>query len=477
MDSQLSKETIDGMTLEELFRALPAPRKEPGARGRIRERVLAKRTLVAVIDDDPTGTQTVHDVPVCFAWSPGVLEPIARAGDPLVFISTNSRALGPGAAFRAAREAAGNASRAARGAGRSVALVSRSDSTLRGHFPREVEGIFRGLREEPDIVVIAPAFFEGGRYTVCDVHWVLQGGRLVPAGKTEFARDPAFGYASSDLRLWVEEKTAGRVKARSVLSVPLDAIRTGGPDEVARLFRTAPRPATFVINACADEDLEVVALGILEAEDAGRRFVGRTAASFVKARAGVPDRGLLSPAEIGARGGPVLFVAGSYVQRTSRQLDALLATGRVEPVEFRAEAASSRRGMASEAADAARRVSALLRQGRSVVFSTSRGVDPGRTGRDFLRFGAEVMRGLCAAVAGLTERPSVIVAKGGITSIEVARSGLGVRDARVAGQALPGVPVWRLGTGCRFPGLPYVVFPGNVGEEGALRDLLGRLEA
>ncbi len=430
---------------------------------------------MAVIDDDPTGTQTVHDVPVCFEWSERELGPAARAGEPLVFISTNSRALDWRTAQRVGREAARGAGRSARSAGRPVAIISRSDSTLRGHFPRELDGIARGLGETPDIVLIAPAFFEGGRYTALDVHWVSQGGRLTPAGKTEFAKDPAFGYASSNLRAWVEEKTGGRVKEDSVLSISLDAIRLGGPQEVCRLFRSAPLGATAVVNACAYDDLDVVVLGMLEAGQQGRRFLCRTAASFVKSRAGVPDRGLLAGAELGAGSGPVLFVVGSYVQKTSRQVEALVAKGAVEQVEYHAEAAVSRHALGRESQAAAARASQLLRRGSNVVLCTSRAVDASRSGRDFLRFGAELMRGLCAAVAGISERPGAIVAKGGITSIEVARTGLGARDARVAGQALPGVPVWRLGQGCRFPGLPYVVFPGNVGEEGALGDLLSRL--
>jgi len=472
MSSQLSKEISEGMTLEELSRALPAPWKEPDARRRIRERVLAAGTLIVVVDDDPTGTQTVHDVPVCFRWTPRTLRPVFRSRDPLVFVSTNSRGMSSAAAARTARAVGRNAAREARGAHRPLAVVSRSDSTLRGHFPREVTALARGLGTASDLVLVAPAFFEGGRLTAGDVHWVVQEGRLVAAGRTEFARDPVFGFASSDLRQWVEEKTGGRVKAEGVLSISLDQIRTGGPGAVGRFLANAPRGATIVVNACADEDLEVVVLAMLDAEDAGRRFLCRTAASFVKVRAGIADRALLSAAEIGADGGPVLVVAGSYVQKTSRQLASLLSAGRVEGIEFSAEAARSRGSLARESAEAARRVSACLRQGRSAVLYTSRTLS---TGGDFLRLGAAIMSGLCAAVARLDARPSAVIAKGGITSIQIAREGLGARDARVAGQALPGVPVWRLGVGSRYPGLPYVVFPGNVGEEGALLDLLERL--
>jgi uncharacterized protein YgbK (DUF1537 family) len=94
---------------------------------------------------------------------------------------------------------------------------------------------------------------------------------------------------------------------------------------------------------------------------------------------------------------------------------------------------------------------------------------------DFLARGARIMAGLCESVRLLPDAPAAIVAKGGITSLEVARRALGARDALVAGQVLPGVPLWRLGTGARFPGIPYVVFPGNVGEDGALLEVLARV--
>ena len=72
-------------------------------------------------------------------------------------------------------------------------------------------------------------------------------------------------------------------------------------------------------------------------------------------------------------------------------------------------------------------------------------------------------------------RPRFIVAKGGITSSEVGTKGLRVRRARVMGQILPGVPVWQTGPESRFPGLPYVIFPGNVGDENALRNAVEKL--
>ena len=50
-----------------------------------------------------------------------------------------------------------------------------------------------------------------------------------------------------------------------------------------------------------------------------------------------------------------------------------------------------------------------------------------------------------------------------------------MKRARVLGQLLPGVPVWELGDETKFPGLPYIVFPGNVGGPTALVEAVERL--
>ena len=462
------------MTIEDLRRAQPPVRTIEGARALIHERTRADGIRVAAIDDDPTGTQTVSGVRVSLGWSPTDLRRAIASADTLFFVCTNSRGLAERAAARLGGTVGRRLRRAARREGVRVVPLSRGDSTLRGHYPAEVDGLARGFGPAPDALIIAPAFFEAGRFTADDVHWVEQGGALVPASQTEFARDPVFAYRSTDLRSWVEEKTRGRWRASDVVSLSLALIRDGGPGAVADRLAGMSGGVPVIVNAIAYEDLEVVALGIIDAERAGRRFLYRTAASFAKVRRrhrrqGPPVRG-----GDRRRWGPVLVVAGSWVGRTSRQLEHVRAAGLADEVEFRAAALCSAAGYTEEVRRAARAVSASLSGGRNVVLATSRDRIPSH---DPLAFGRRVMRGLCESVSRTTGRPSAVVAKGGITSVEVARSALGATDAFVPGQIIPGVPLWRLGEGSRFPGVPYVVFPGNVGGDDALAEVLRRLGA
>ncbi len=458
------------MTLDELLKHQPPERRIDGARTRIRERLEASRRVLAVLDDDPTGTQVAHDVDVYTAWSEATLAEAFAAPAPAFFLSTNSRSLPGDEAAALARSTARALDAAARAAGKRVLPASRSDSTLRGHFAEEVYALADTLPGPWDGVIVAPAFFEGGRYTVDDVHWVVQGGKAVPAHETEFARDPAFGFSTAHLPTWIEEKTGGRMPADRALIVSIEMLRGEGPEAVADLLAAADRLRPVVVNAASYADLEVFVLGLQEAEERGKRFLYRSAASFVKVRAGIPDRPLLEAQELAADGGPGLVVAGSYVQRTSRQLDRLLACPGVAGVEVAVDRlldAAHRDDEIRRATDAA---DAIHAADDTAVLFTSR-APLTLPGERFLEAGSAIMDGLCRIVRGLARRPSFVIAKGGITSHRLATEALDTVRARVLGQAAPGVPVWRLGDESRMPRVLYVVFPGNVGTDDTLAEV------
>ena len=207
--------------------SLPAELRIPGALEEIRSRVAESGRRVVVLDGDPTGTQTVHGVPVLTTWSVEDLRGALRGPSPTFYVLTNSRSFPEGEAVEINREIASNLALAAEQAGVEVVLTSRGDSTLRGHYPAETDALREALGADFDGVILCHCYLEAGRITVEDVHWVRQGGTLVPAGETEFARDASFGYSSSGLLAWVEEKTAGRVPASEVASVGFAEIREG----------------------------------------------------------------------------------------------------------------------------------------------------------------------------------------------------------------------------------------------------------
>jgi uncharacterized protein YgbK (DUF1537 family) len=459
----------------------------------IQRRVRAQDRIVAVLDDDPTGTQTVHGLWVVARWTPVALRSVlargpARSGAGQTFyILTNSRSLPEAEAAALNREIAHDLAAASKETDRPVDVVSRSDSTLRGHYPAEVDALRETL--EPllgytyDGTIVYPYFAEGGRLTAHDIHWVTEpdaasgGERLVPAAQTEYARDVTFGYQHSNLRQWVEEKTGGRTGADQVVSISLDVIRRQGPRGVRRALAQVTGGQVAVVNAVTYRDVAVFVAGLLAAQDAGQRFLFRTAASFVKVRGGVSDRGLLTACEMIGPGASEaerhdgtggLIVVGSYVDKTTRQLDRARRLSGLISLELSVPQVLDPCSREDQLRRLTQAANAALSSGQDALVYTSREriTERGRAGE--LDIGQEVSAALVDVVRGIRPTPRYVIAKGGITSSDVVTRGLGVQRAWVLGQILPGIPVWRLGTESRFPGLAYTVFPGNVGDDDSL---------
>ena len=457
----------ENVQIEDLESCITGAQCVPDARRTIGSALGDSGKRLVVVDDDPTGTQTVHGVDVCMDWSVDSLFQALKDPKPVVFVSTNSRSLESSEAAHLNADLGRRLAQASVELGIGLLIASRSDSTLRGHYPVEVDALAAGLDIGFDGVLICPAFFEAGRYTIHDTQWVVQGDRVVSAETTEFARDPVFGYKHGNLKQWVEEKTAGIWPAARVLSVSIEDIREGGPDRISGLLSACYDGQPVIVNAACYHDLDTFVLGLIDAEGKGKRFIYRCSASFVKSRGGFEDRSLLTARELGSGSGPGLVVVGSYVDKTSRQLDALTRAGLVQGVEVSVDALLDDRNAETEVRRAAERVDRTLREGASAALFTSRSRHDSQ-GSEFLEVGRRIMTGLCRVVERVGVRPGFIIAKGGITSIEVARRALRVKRGYVLGQILPGVPVWRLGEEALFGGVPYVVFPGNVGDDQSL---------
>ncbi|MGB5984139.1 MAG: four-carbon acid sugar kinase family protein [Desulfobacterales bacterium] len=460
----------------DLLASLPAPWPEDlfPAIGRT---VAESSAKLVILDDDPTGTQTVHGLPVLTTWRVEVLADELLTPGPGFFILTNSRSLTPPDAARLSQEIGANLRQAIAQTGVPLELISRSDSTLRGHFPGEVRALTRALGT-PDLpCIVLPFFLEGGRLTANDIHYVAEGEILVPAAQTPYARDAVFGYHHSNLREWVVEKTAGSVTQEHVKSISLEDIRGGGPRRVTQRLGALARGDFAVVNAVAYSDLAVFVAGLLAAEAQGQGpFVFRSAASFVRVRAGISPRDLLRREELVAdnrHGG--LFVVGSYVPKTSAQLAALLALNGITAIEIEVAQLLDERRQPNIIAGAVAVADQALARGRDVVLYTSRDWVAADDILGNLDIGRSVSQGLIATVRRIRSQPRYIVAKGGITSSDVATQGLGVRRAMVMGQVLPGVPAWKLGPETRWPGMAYIVFPGNVGDDNALAAIRQRL--
>ena len=447
-----------------------------------RARLARAGRKIVVLDDDVMGTQSVHDIAVLTDWSVDAIRAELAHPERGFFILTNSRGMPASQAQAVNAFIARNLSLAAERAGVDVSIVSRLDSTLRGHFPIEMQAIQGALPRKPRGWIIAPLFIEGGRYAIADIQYAADGDALVPVGDTEFARDPAFPFQSSNLREWVAEKTAGNIAAADVASVSIDDLRLGGPRQVAARLTAMPEGGVCVVNGATNRDMEVFVQGLLMAEEvAGERFLFRAAASLIRALLGQSDRPLLTPAELGidraANPNGALIVVGSYVPRTTRQLNHLLANTAAAAIQADAPALLSNALRNAEIGRVALQADAAMRAGRNAVIFTSRALIEGRSADHSLAIGHQIGQALCAIVSAIAAKPRYIVVKGGATSGSIATNALNIRRAWSPGQAAPGVPVWILGDETPHPGTACVIFPGNVGEENALTELTRRLDS
>lgn len=464
------------------FAELDQPAVEPASSGleEISQRNETGNAWTLVLDDDPTGTQTVSDVPILTAdWSEEQLFLASQDRSRMTFALTNSRSLDASAAVQLTSHIVSTAAVVARRRGIRLRVVSRSDSTLRGHFAAETSAAHAALRAAgcpAHGTVFVPAFLEANRITAQDVQWVQTGTGFVPAALTEFARDASFGYTEVDLVDWVVARS-GPNDAPPPTTISLEDLRvTAGRSQVSDRLSSLADGQTVVANATRSEDLEYLMLGLLDAEERGRNLVIRSGPSFVRLCAGQPpSRAFLAanipfPAAASAHG---LVVVGSHTDITNRQVDHARSHHGFRLIDLDAGlvvAAGADRDAevqrcANEVTEALDHVGVMLRTSRDLV--TDNHLAP-------LEVAATVADAVVSVVRDVMSRtmPRFLVAKGGITSSDLAVRALGVRRATVLGQMLPGlIPLWALQDGLA-PQLPYVVFPGNVGIDETLTRVL-----
>lgn len=442
-----------------------------------------QRKLV-VLDDDPTGVQTVHGVSVYTDWQPESILEGFREDSPLFFILTNSRAMSEEETVRVHRELGRRIVAASQLSGKDYLLLSRSDSTLRGHFPLETATLRRTIENCSSKrfggEIVMPFFKEGGRFTLGNIHYVQEGERLIPAARTEFAADKSFGFRHSDLCAWCQEKTGGAFSAEEMCCIPLERLRAMDVDGIAAQLMQIGGFQKVIINALDDCDAQVFAAACAKAIGAGKEFLFRCAASLVKVLGGIEARPLLRGGELlqGTDGGGGLVVVGSHVNKTTRQLEYLRRRlPGLRYIEFDQHRVRLPGGLEEETERAAREASHHIRNGETVVLYTRRQrIDlPGGGADAQLELATRISRAVTETAARLSAVPAFVVAKGGITSSEIGVRALRVRRARVMGQLAPGVPVWMTDPDSAFPGMPYVIFPGNVGDEKTLWQVVDAL--
>ena len=438
---------------------------------------------LVVLDDDPTGVQTVHDVSVYTDWEEESIRNGFEEKEAMFFILTNSRSFSVEETTKVHQDIAARVAKVARELGQDFMIISRGDSTLRGHYPLETQLLADGLTKNEGVVIdgeiICPFFPEGGRYTMDNIHYVKEQENLVPAGMTEFARDKTFGYKSSDLTEYVEEKTEGKYHKEDCITISLDELNALDVQGIKDKLMSAQNMAKIIVNAVSYADLKVFCAALVLAMKAGKHYMARTAAAFTKVMGRISDQPLLGRAQLEGdtkNGGIVLI--GSHVKKTTDQLNCLKELdGQADFMEFQVNTVFEENGLEKAVERTVKAAEEKILSGRTVVIYTSRQLlaPENMTPEEKLHISVKISNAVTSIIGKLSVKPKFIIAKGGITSSDVGTKALRVKKARVMGQVKKGIPVWMTGEESKFPGMPYIIFPGNVGEVSTLKEIVEEL--
>ena len=399
-------------------------------------------TRLVILDDDPTGIQTVHGCLLITDCTDEQVKAALQDNQPFFYILTNTRAMTRQQATEVVQQAMETVIRVNQSFGYQLVFISRSDSCLRGHFPLETD-VMRKVLQKHGISVwpktpFCPAFIEAGRVTIDGGHYMKDGDQLIPVSETEFAHDNVFAYHTSVLHDYIIEKGAS-------------------PEDYQ------------IVNAATYDELYAFCRSL---DEATASFPGavviRSSSSLPKAMSGISDKPLLDRTILSEGNHAVgCFVVGSHVNKTTRQLEHLLSEQGVCGIELPVTAILEQGEQLKN--DTLNTLKMVAEQGLTPVIYTSRTelrVDDADR-RQLM--GQQISDFLVDLVRCLPYTPSYLVAKGGITSNDILTKGLSVKSARVLGQIIPNVPC------IMTDHFPYIIFPGNVGSEESLREVYGKL--
>ena len=458
---------------------------EAAADALLAKEIAANNKKIVVLDDDPTGVQTVHDIHVYTNWDHDSIKAGFEEENNLFYVMTNSRGFTAEQTTKAHHEIAAVVDQVAKETGREYIFISRSDSTLRGHYPLETELLKADYEKytgkQIDGEIMCPFFKEGGRFTIGNVHCVKYGDELVNACETEFAKDKTFGYKAASMPAYVEEKTGGAYKAENVTCISLEDIHDMAYDKIEAQLMAVKDFNKIVVNAVDYADLKVFCVALYRAMAKGKVFMFRTAAAIVKVMGGVSDQPLLTRAQMVVKetdnGG--IIVVGSHTNKTTAQVEELKKLTDIEFIELDATLVRDEEAFENEVRRCLAKEEECIRSGKTVCCYTTRALITADTGdkEDELRLSVRISDAVQSLVGRLTVTPAFVIAKGGITSSDVGTKALAVKRANVLGQIRPGIPVWQTGEESKFPQTPYVIFPGNVGENTTLREAVEVLTA
>ena len=445
---------------------------------------------IIIFDDDPTGSQTVYGCPLLLNWDEQTLEKAFKQPSPLIFILANTRSLSSVLAVKKTRAICSSIKKFFLIQGYSKEdyfYISRGDSTLRGHGVLEPAILAEELGPFHATFHI-PAFLEGGRTTEKGIHY-LNG---IPVHRTDFGRDSIFGFSTSDLAKWIEEKSFGKIQAEKILHIEIKQLEIAFNNEegfisLLSFLSQLENNISVVVDAKLPHHLETLASAI-KVVSKEKRFLFRTAASFINSLSGLPNNPQSTADLVSLKSKnnqfkykPGLIMVGSHVKLATAQLDFLLkdnsCKGLEIPVSKLADIFASEdcKNLILDLEDKIlSKIDNILYTKKIPVLYTTREEMQFSSHSTRMKYGLELAEFMAILVGKISNKFGYIISKGGITTQLLLQRGLNFNQVILKGQILPGLSIVQSNSDQN--NLPVVTFPGNLGNEKTLLESFRLME-
>jgi len=440
-----------------------------------------------VIDDDPTGSQTVNDCLLLLKWDYLTLVKGFESESNLFFILANTRALSENDAKLTIEEICKNLKTviSTEAYAEEIIFISRGDSTLRGHNFLEPSAINSCLGPF-DATFHIPAFIEGKRLTINGSHYV----DAIPINQTIFARDKIFGFETSNVKNLLFQKSKSQINFEDIQNLLLSDIQMLNDEEnniVFKKLKNLKNNKHVVVDVENYSQLKKFSL-IIKKLTKQKKFLFRTAASFISSisekNSVLKGETFFSNLRIRTKEKsflPGLVIVGSYVELSTIQLKNLLKISNCKPIELdvfeffkitSSENNQKRRNLFKN--KFLKEIRFSFEKGKTPVLFTSRKF-MSLDSSELFNFYNLLAFFIAELVADLKYEIGYLISKGGITTNVILSNGLNADYVYLEGQILTGISV----VTCNLKNdekLPIVTHPGNIGTKDSLVNIWKVLE-
>ena len=435
---------------------------------------------VIVIDDDPTGSQTVNNCLLLLKWDYSTLIKGFQSKSNLFFILANTRSLSENDAKLRLVEICNALKKviSKESYKEEFIFVSRGDSTLRGHNFLEPK-IMNDCLGPFDATFHIPAFIEGKRMTIDGDHFVDN----VPVSQTIFAKDKIFGYKTSNVKQLLFQKSKSQLKFNDIQNLKISELKVLESKEKNIVFnkiRNLKENSHVIVDIENYSQLEKFSLSIKKLSKQ-KKFLFRTAASFISSISAVKDNpkepffySLIRRKNREKKFLPGFLVIGSYVELTTMQLKEFLEISDCIPIELDvfeflriSKLKSNQDQLVFFKNKLLAQIRSILKQENTPVLFTSRKEVSLAKNDEQVNFYNSLAHFISELVSDLKNEIGYLVSKGGITSNVILSNGFKANYVYLQGQIITGVSLvtFKLEND---ENLPIVTFPGNIGNQDSL---------